>query len=109
MEACSANRDGGKIAIQLLSRKWALEILYQIGSHQTVRFNELQRNVKGITKKVLNDRLKELIEHRIIMRKVYDEMPLRVEYSFTEHGGKLAPAIELLHLWGVEHLNQIMK
>ena len=50
--------------------------------------------LKGITKKVLNDRLKELIEHQIIMRKVYDEMPLRVEYSFTEHGRKLAPAIE---------------
>ena len=109
METCSTNQDGGKIAIQILSRKWVLEILYQIGTHHVVRFNELQRNVKGITKKVLNDRLKELIEHQIIMRKVYDEMPLRVEYSFTEHGRKLTPAIELLHLWGAEHLKRIMK
>ena len=109
MEACSTNQDGGKIAIQIISRKWVPEILYQIGTHHSIRFNELQRNVKGITKKVLNDRLKELMEHQIILRKVYDEMPLRVEYSFTEHGKKLAPAIELLYQWGVEHLKQKTK
>lgn len=76
----------------------------------TLRFSELKRLIPGITKKMLTTQLRELEYHDIINRKVYAQIPPKVEYSITEYGKKLEPILQLMHEWGlqhIEHLNQL--
>lgn len=75
-----------------------------------MRFSELKRLIPGITKKMLTTQLRELEYHDIINRKVYAQIPPKVEYSITEYGKKLEPILQLMHEWGlqhIEHLNQL--
>lgn len=64
------------------------------------RFGELQRLLPGISPKTLSQRLKELEKHGVVTKKVFDEMPLRVEYSLTEKGASLKKVIVQMEEWG---------
>lgn len=64
------------------------------------RFGELQRLLPGISPKTLSQRLKELEKHGVVTKKVFDEMPLRVEYSLTEKGASLKKVIAQMEEWG---------
>ena len=75
-----------------------------------MRFSELQRALPNITKKMLVSELRDLEYHDIIERKVYGEIPPRVEYSVTDYGRKMFPLIQALAIWGsnhAEHLNEL--
>jgi DNA-binding HxlR family transcriptional regulator len=65
----------------------------------TRRFGELQKLLPGLTKKMLTQHLRDLERHEIVRRKVYAEVPPRVEYSLTKHGESL----KLMSAWGTEH------
>lgn len=88
-----------EIGINILSGKWKLKILWII-SQGTVRFNELQRKLSGITTKTLTDQLRELEDQNIINRKIYGEVPPRVEYSLTNVGENIKPVLESLCEFG---------
>ncbi len=96
-----------EISLALISGKWKSLILWYIylSPAKTLRFNDFRRRLPRITQKVLTQQLKELEEDKIIVRKTYNEMPPRVEYSFSTSGQRLIPVLQLLADWGEDHKN----
>ncbi|MBI2107471.1 helix-turn-helix transcriptional regulator [Candidatus Woesearchaeota archaeon] len=87
-----------EIASAFLSKKWTISIVITIGNFKKLRFNDIERRLESITAKTLTDRLKELEKEQIVMRRVYSEIPPRVEYSLTKRGRRLMKAlIPLIH------------
>ncbi len=86
-------------ASSFLSKKWAISIIITIGNFEHLRFKEVQARIKGITAKTLTDRLRELEREGVLRRKVYQEIPPRVEYSLTEKGVELRNALKPLMKW----------
>jgi DNA-binding HxlR family transcriptional regulator len=78
-------------------------ILYCLMEYKAVRFNELQRYLKKISDKTLSQNLKELERDQLIIRKVYDQIPPKVEYSLTERGQSLMKVLDQLCIWGEEN------
>ncbi|WP_062050784.1 helix-turn-helix domain-containing protein [Bacillus sp. JCM 19034] len=94
-------------ALNILVGKWKPIILYHLFQKGTLRFSELQRLIPNITKKMLTTQLRELEHHDIIKRKVYPQVPPKVEYSITEYGTSLNPLLETMHKWGLAHLEHL--
>ena len=88
-------------AIDVIGGKWKVIILYQLRG-QTLRFGELKRSIPKITQKMLTHQLRELEADKLITRRVYAEVPPKVEYTSTELAEKLNPALDLLCEWGSE-------
>jgi DNA-binding HxlR family transcriptional regulator len=82
--------------IDVISRKWALLIIAVIGNKYKVRFREIKKELGGISPKSLRDRLRELEEAGLVKKKVFTEIPLKVEYSLTEDGLELRNLIKPL-------------
>lgn len=91
-----------KATMDIIGGKWKPIILYYL-KEGTQRFGELQRLIPHITKKMLTQQLRELEKNEIIKRKVYHQVPPKVEYSLAEYGKSLKPALELLADWGTAH------
>ncbi|RDE77229.1 transcriptional regulator [Haemophilus parainfluenzae] len=89
-----------EIALNLLSGKWRLKILYYLLKGESIHFNQLQRLLGDITTKVLTAQLRTLEEAGIVSRVVYDESPIRVKYSMTDTGKTLIPLMTELCNWG---------
>ncbi|PCJ30378.1 MAG: HxlR family transcriptional regulator [Gammaproteobacteria bacterium] len=89
-------------AIDVIGGKWTIIILYQLRG-KTLRFGELKREIPKITQKMLTQQLRELEANKLITRKVYAEVPPRVEYTPTLLAEKLNPALNLLCEWGGEY------
>ncbi|WP_105614660.1 winged helix-turn-helix transcriptional regulator [Vallitalea okinawensis] len=87
-------------ALDLISGKWRLPIIWALSQNHTLRYNELKRKIEGITNMMLSQSLKEMESYGIVHRKQYMEIPPRVEYSLTEEGKDLIPALESLAKWG---------
>lgn len=85
--------------IQLIGNKWKLLILRNLRV-RAWRFNELLRNLDGISQKVLTDNLRALEADGIITRTVFPEVPPRVEYSMSELGRTLDPILDAMQIWG---------
>ncbi len=85
-------------ALTLISGKWKLEILWLL-YHRTHRFGELQKTITGVSQHVLTKQLRELEADGLITRKVYAEVPPRVEYSMTNATRELEPTITSLMAW----------
>lgn len=85
--------------LNVIGGKWKPIIIYSI-STDVRRFGELSRMINGISKRMLTAQLRELEEDKIISRKVYAEVPPRVDYSLTDVGRSLMPVINLMYQWG---------
>jgi len=83
--------------------KWKTVILWNLGTEDTHRYNELRRLLPGVTHKVLTQQLKELEQDEFISRKQYDEIPPKVEYTLTDKGKTLMPVLQAMHDWGTKH------
>jgi DNA-binding HxlR family transcriptional regulator len=94
-------------ALDVINGKWKLHI---IGSllHGNQRFKDLQRDINGITAKMLSQELKSLEMHDLVSRTVYDSTPVIVEYSLTEYGKTLQKLMDELRVWGSEHRKRII-
>jgi len=88
----------------VIAGKWKLLILRELLCGAS-RFGELRRRLSGISEKMLAQHLRELESDGIIARKIYPEVPPKVEYSLTASGKTLKPIIDGLHQWGLEHLS----
>lgn len=95
MEGCPV-----KYALDLLNGKWKLRILWELNQQESIRFNELQRRLSGISSVMLSKSLEELEQNKIVNRQQYNEIPPRVEYSLTVLGKALNPALQALGAWG---------
>lgn len=90
-------------SLTLLSGKWTLMILFQINKN-VVRYGELKRAVTGISDKMLIQELNMLVENKLVSKKVYPQIPPKVEYRLTELGLKTLPIIDQLAQFGLENL-----
>lgn len=89
--------------MQVLGGKWKSILVNAIYLTSPARFGELKRSVKGITQSMLTQQLRELEEDGIISRKIYAEIPPRVEYTLTEFGMTLSPIMLSMAEWGKEY------
>lgn len=90
----------------LISNKWKIIILRDLLTG-TKRYNELLRSVVGISAKVLTENLRDLEMAGIVIRKVYPEVPPRVEYSLTEKGEDLKEVINAMRNYGLKYKNVV--
>ena len=86
-------------AVSLVGGKWKLLIIRNLRM-RSWRFNELQRDLEGISQKVLTDRFRQMMDDGLVYRHDYQEMPPRVDYSLTELGEKLLPIMDALADFG---------
>ena len=85
--------------VQLIGNKWKLLIIRNL-LVRPWRFNELQKNLDGISQKVLTDSLRSMEADGIITRTVYPEVPPRVEYALSDLGQSLQPILDAMKAWG---------
>ena len=85
--------------LHVIGGRWKILVIYHLADG-IARFNELQRAVPGISKRVLAQQLRHLERDGIVARRVYDQSPPRVEYSLTDFGRTLEPVMERLCEWG---------
>lgn len=88
--------------VQLIGSKWKLLILRNLLARPW-RFNELQKNLEGISQKVLTDSLRSMEEDGLVTRRVYPEVPPRVEYSLSPLGESMRPIIAAMEQWGAAY------
>lgn len=89
--------------LEIIGGKWKGVILYHL-LERTYRFGELKKTMSGITQHTLTKQLRELEKDNLVSRKVYAEVPPRVEYSLTERGKSLKKIILLMRDWGIANL-----
>ena len=80
----------------------------QFSETGVLRFNEIRRLMTDCSQKMLSQTLKNLEQSHLVHREVYPEVPPRVEYSLTDTGKSLMPAIMALIAWGKEHFNEVV-
>lgn len=90
---------GIDVTLAIIGGKWKAAILYQL-VQRTMRFSELQRELTAITQKMLTQQLRELERDGLVHRKIYPQVPPRVEYSLTVKGLSTKPILDLMCAWG---------
>ena len=106
-EQCTKQMMPVKDALDVLSGKWKLQIILSL-SFGKKRFKQIQREIPGLTPKMLSKELKDLEMNELAARNVYDTSPVTVEYELTAYGRTLNPLIEELHKWGTKHRKKII-
>ncbi|WP_319421718.1 winged helix-turn-helix transcriptional regulator [Pleurocapsa sp. FMAR1] len=92
--------------INIVGDKWTLPVLYVL-KQDTKRYSELQREIPGISKKMLTQTLRRLESNNIVKRKVYPVIPPKTEYNLTIFGKKLIEPIEVLADWAWDHQKEL--
>ena len=90
--------------LEIIGGKWKLLIIFQFSEGQPVRYGELKRQIPEISDKVLLQELKSLVQHGLLIKYSYPEIPPRVEYLLTEKGKNILPLIKTLEEFGVNNL-----
>lgn len=91
--------------VDIIGRRWNLMIIWHLRD-ETLRFSELQTLMCGINSKTITRHLRDLEKHAIITRRVFPEVPPRVEYTLTGQGKAVLPIIEAMMIWGDTYLYQ---
>lgn len=92
--------------VRLIGSKWKLLIMRNL-LQRSWRFNELRKELEGISQKVLTDSLRSMEEDGIITRTVYPEVPPRVEYALSDLGESMRPIMNAMEEWGTNYKNQL--
>lgn len=92
--------------VQIIGSKWKLLILRNL-LNRPWRFNELKKDLAGISQKVLTDSLRSMEKDGIITRTVYPEVPPHVEYALSDLGESMRPIIKAMEQWGMDYKTQI--
>jgi DNA-binding HxlR family transcriptional regulator len=90
-------------AVELIGRRWTGAILLVLVEAGPLRFSEIRVLVPDVSDRLLSERLKELEAEEIVLRQVYDETPVRVEYELTDKGRALQPALKALKQWSHDY------
>lgn len=94
------------LTVSLIGNKWKLLIIRNLRMRPW-RFNELHKNLEGISQKVLTDNLRSMEQDGIITRTVYPEVPPRVEYALSELGQSMSPIIDSMKEWGENYQKRL--
>lgn len=89
-------------AHRVMCKKWTLLIIALLQSRNPRRFNDMLSELSGISTKTLSERLKELETTSLVRRKVFPEVPPRVEYSLTDNGKELSKSLENFYSWAMK-------
>ncbi|HEY3274212.1 MAG TPA: helix-turn-helix domain-containing protein [Methanocella sp.] len=95
-------------AIDLIGGKWKPLILWALRDG-TLRFSQIESELHGITQKMLTKQLRELEQDGLVARKVYAQVPPKVEYTLTPTGVSLIPVLDMLCEWGSEHMGSMIE
>lgn len=91
-----------------LGDKWSMLILVTLKANGTMRFGDIQKSIGDVSQRMLTVTLRSLEADGLIARKVYAEVPPRVEYCLTDTGFSLMPHVESLVGWALEHIDEIL-
>lgn len=103
IEEADFDQTGYSYTLSLISGKYKPVILYCLMEYEPVRFNEMRRYLKNVADKTLSQNLKELEADDLISRRVYPQIPPKVEYMLTERGHSLVKVLDLLCDWGIQN------
>ncbi|MCL6268699.1 helix-turn-helix transcriptional regulator [Sansalvadorimonas sp. 2012CJ34-2] len=92
-----------EVALNIIGGKWKGVILYKLLKEECLRFGELKRRMPRVTQRMLTMQLRGLEEDGLVNRKIYPEIPPRVEYRLTPLGKSLEPVIKMLMEWGIHY------
>lgn len=92
-----------ELTLQIIGGKWKPIILFHLGADGTLRFSEIRRIIPNITPKMLTQQLRQLESDGVVSRKVYAQVPPRVEYGLTALGKSVMPIIQQLSCWGRQY------
>lgn len=97
---------GVEATLAIVGGRWKANILASLmdGTH---RFNELRRKGRGVSQRMLTQQLRDLEQHGLVTRKIFAEVPPRVEYTITPLGRSLRPVLEAMYEWGMKHRKAI--
>ena len=90
--------------LSVIGGRWKPVIMFKLMDAGMLRFNEIRRQVPDVTQKMLTNQLRELEADGIIERRVYAEVPPRVEYRLTDYGRTLKPILIAMKDWGIQHM-----
>jgi DNA-binding HxlR family transcriptional regulator len=97
-----------ELSLDIIGGKWKIPIIWSL-KESSQRYGELKKSLLKVTHKMLTQQLRELEADEIITRKVYPEVPPKVEYSLTLLGKSVIPVIDLLSEWGGEYRSVFVK
>lgn len=97
---------GLHLFMQVLNGKWKANLIWGVYSGFK-RPGELQRKIPSASRRVLDSQLKQLTEHGILAKIIFDELPFKVEYELTALGETLIPAIKCIAQWGEDHREEL--
>ena len=97
-----------ELTLLLISNKWKVLIIRDL-LDGTKRFSELKKSINNISQKVLTSNLREMEENNLLTRKVYPEIPPRVEYTLTDIGYSLKTLLDDMDKWGTWYRNEVNK
>lgn len=89
----------------MLEGRWKMVIIFHLFDRRILRFSELERAIPGVSQKMLIQQLRSLEEDGIVSRKVYPQVPPRVEYELTDWGQAMCPALDALLEWAAKRAN----
>ncbi|PLW91942.1 MAG: transcriptional regulator [Marinilabiliales bacterium] len=95
------------LTLSVIGGRWKGLIIWSLRQEAPLRFNELKKRLVTINDKMLSQTLKQLVEQDIIIRKSYNEIPPKVEYSLSETGIQLLPIFELMQEWGEKNNTEL--
>ena len=91
--------------LEVIGGKWKPAILWELQNEDVLRFGQLKKKLMTITQKMLTQQLRELENDRIIERKIFAEIPPRVEYRISSYGKTLSPVLNEMAKWGFQHVD----
>ncbi len=96
-----------EFAVDMIRGKWKVDIVCALRRNGIVRFNEMRRHIPGVSQRILSRQLHELEHYGVIRRKIYPEVPPRVEYSLTTSGKALCDLFHNLIEWAGTHIAKL--
>ena len=97
-----------QLAMQIIGGKWKPKVLFHLSEHGTVRFGVMKRGIYGISEKMLIQSLKALEKDGLVRRKVYRQVPPKVEYSLTDLGKSFIPVLDGMFEWGKSYASYLV-
>lgn len=107
IKCCKTNLMAVQDTMDVLKGRWKIHIIAAL-CYDKYRFSDLQKEIDGISAKMLSSELKDLEVNQLVTRRVLDSQPITVEYQLTEYGFTLQKVIENLADWGLQHRKKII-
>ena len=107
--SCSNYRCEIEVTLEIISGKWKSLLLWNLGIHKVIRYNEFRNIIPDISQKMLTQQLRSLEKNRLVHREIYNQVPPMVEYSLTDLGLKLLPILNEMDIWGKEFVSELNK